>query len=64
MKLVLAGVLFEPLQLFSTKTGVTAKTTSTQRYFIPMLILGRKVSNREGQAFKFQRFIKLLWPYG
>jgi hypothetical protein len=60
MKLVSAGALFDPLQLFNTNTGAIANTTSIQRDFIPMLFLGRKVSNREGQAFKVHRLLAAL----
>jgi hypothetical protein len=52
MKLVLTDPFLEPLQLLNTNTGAIANRTSTQRDFIPMLFLGRKVSNREGQAFE------------
>jgi hypothetical protein len=52
MKLVLTEPFFEPLQLLSTNTGTIANNISTQRDFIPMLFLGRKVSNREGQTFE------------
>jgi hypothetical protein len=54
MKLVLADTLFEPLQLLSTNTGAIANTTSTQRDFIPMLILGRKFSTL--RSFKVPSF--------
>jgi hypothetical protein len=61
MKLVVTDGFFEPLQLLSTNTGAIANTTSTQRDFIPMLILGRKVSNREGQASKFHQAFAAIW---
>jgi hypothetical protein len=61
MKLVLTDTLFDPLQLLRTNTGAVANNTSTQRDFIPMLILGRKVSNREGQAFKLPQVLAAIW---
>jgi hypothetical protein len=67
MKLVVADTLFEPLQLFRTNTGTIANTASTQRDFIPMLILRTKVSNREGQFQSFKvdclrRMVKWISP--
>jgi hypothetical protein len=52
IKLVLTDTLFDPPQLLNTNAGAIANNTSTQRDFIPMLFLERKVSNREGQAFE------------
>jgi hypothetical protein len=46
--------VFELLQLFRTNTGVAANNTSTQRDFIPMLFLGRKVSTL--RSFKITSF--------
>jgi hypothetical protein len=53
MKLVVPDTLFEPPQLFRTNASAIGKHISTQRDFIPMLILGRKVN---AVKFKVQNF--------